>query len=83
MNIFGSSYEDTEIITVAENAIADDPALGGMQKVNVTCEEGVVTLTGQLNSEREKNSVEQNVRTALERASLSFDRIENDIHFAS
>ncbi len=78
--IFRNSYDDEQILIKAERAIAQDPVMNAMAAVGVSSQDGVVALTGSVNSGREKNHVENLVRTALDSSKTPYEDIDNRLN---
>ena len=72
-------YEDERIASRAQVAINEDPLLTGSEGLTVVSEKGVVTLTGVVHKEPERDRVEGDIRATLRDAGLKYDRIENKI----
>lgn len=77
MNWFGSRYKDEALALQAEQAIAEDVILNDISSLSVNSKNGVVSLAGKVNSERERAHAEDAVRSALERASLKHKQLVN------
>jgi hypothetical protein len=75
--LFGSTYEDDKLVLAAERAIAQDPVMNNPGGVGVASDEGVVMLSGTVNSEREKRHVESLIRSNLDNSKLKYAHIEN------
>ncbi|MEZ4618558.1 MAG: BON domain-containing protein [Caldilineaceae bacterium] len=79
MSWFGKSYKDEALVMQAEQALAEDVILNNVSGLGITSENGIVSLGGLVNSERERSHAEQIVRNALRRASLAHEEVVNEI----
>ncbi len=73
-----TKYDDGQLCTRAEEALAAD-ALVPPNAVDVTSEDGIVTLRGAVLSELEKRHALEAVSRAFETAGLAYARIEDRI----
>ncbi len=80
--MFGGKYNDDQLVSAVENAIAVDPLLHDATSVTVASKKGVIQLSGTMHSAREKERVEGVIRTTLTTLNLKFDQIVNDIQVA-
>jgi len=76
---FAKSYQDEELVMQAEQALAEDVILNDIGGLGVSSENGVVSILGTVNSERERNHAEDAVRNALQRAALKHEQIVNQL----
>jgi osmotically-inducible protein OsmY len=72
-------YNDDEIVHRAETAITEDPLISDWKDVDISSDKGVLTLSGFVHKETEKDRVEGVVRSSLRDAGLKFDRIVNEL----
>lgn len=77
--LFGSKYDDEEIVSAIQPALIDDPMITDHSKISVSSEDGVVTLAGSVEKQLEKDHIEGAVRDAVRYKGLKFERIANDI----
>jgi osmotically-inducible protein OsmY len=80
--LFGGKYNDEQLVSTVENAIAVDPLLHDATSVTVASKKGVIQLSGKVHSANEKERVEELIRSTLGIHNLKFDRIVNDIQVA-
>ncbi|HBY98047.1 MAG TPA: hypothetical protein DEP84_29575 [Chloroflexi bacterium] len=78
MPLFGPKYDDEQLCMRAEHALAEDPVVPAV-RVGVSCENGVVVLSGTVNSEREETHAVEVVRHALDAAQLQYDRVVDEL----
>lgn len=76
---FGSKYDDEKLVSSIQTAILEDPMIIDHSKVNVDSKDGVITLTGSVGKQMEKDHVEGTARDALRYHGHKFERIVNDI----
>ena len=74
-----AKYDDERIAARAQIAVDEDPLLKGSPELHVSCENGVVTISGTVHKDPEKDRVEGDIRSTLRDAGLKYDRIENEI----
>lgn len=79
MNWFGSKYKDEALALQAEQAIAEDVILNDISGLGINSKNGIVSLVGKVNSQREREHAEDAVRSALHRASLKHEQIVNEL----
>jgi osmotically-inducible protein OsmY len=77
--LFGGKYNDDQLVSAVENAIAVDPLLHDATNVTVTSKKGVIQLAGRVHSASEKERVEGVIRTTLSTLNLKYDQIVNRI----
>ena len=80
--VFGSKYNDEQLVAAVEQTIADDPLLQDTTAIMVASKKGIIELTGKMRSDREKERTESIIRTKLNTANLEFDQIVNHITVA-
>ena len=80
--MFGGKYNDEQIGSTLENAIAVDPLLRDPTSVTLSSKKGVILLSGKVHSASEKERVEELIRSTLSIHNLKYDRIVNDIQVA-
>ena len=76
---FAKSYRDEELVMQAEQALAEDVILNDIGGLGVTSENGVVSILGTVNSERERTHAEDAIRNALQRSALKHEQIVNQL----
>jgi len=77
--VFGSKYNDEQLVSAVEQAIADDPLLQDTTAIMVASKKGIIELTGKMRSDREKERTESVIRTKLNTTNLEFDQLVNHI----
>lgn len=78
--LFNSSkFNDAQLVSQAETAIATDPMVSDLGSLVVTSKNGVITLSGLVKNPQEKDRIEGVVRNALTTRSMKHERIVNDI----
>jgi hypothetical protein len=78
--LFGSNkYNDAQIVSRALTAVSTDPMVSDPGSLVVTSKNGVVTLSGNVPKQQEKERVEGVIRSALTTMSLKHDRIVNEL----
>jgi osmotically-inducible protein OsmY len=82
--LFGSrsKYNDTQIVSQATTAIANDPMISDVGAVVVTSKNGVITVSGVVQKEQEKDRIEGVIRSALTTMGLKHERIVNELRMA-
>jgi osmotically-inducible protein OsmY len=76
---FGKSYNDGQITATVQTAIDNDPLIKDPGAVVAASEKGVITLSGVVQKEQEKNRIEGVVRSALTTVGMKHERIINDL----
>ncbi len=76
---FGSSFDDEKLVSSVHTAVLEDPMITDPGKLTIESKDGVVTLTGRVQKQMEKDHVEGTVRNALRYHGLKFERIDNNI----
>ena len=77
--MFGGKYNDEQIVSTVENALAVDPLLQDAASYTVSSKKGVLLLNGKVHSASEKERVEELIRSTLSIHNLKYDRIVNAI----
>jgi osmotically-inducible protein OsmY len=77
--LFGGKYNDEQLVSTVENAIAVDPLLQDATSVTVSSKKGVLQLNGKVHSVSEKERIEGVIRTTLTTLNLKYDQIVNHI----
>lgn len=78
MQLFRTKYDDQKLETVARNALEADPMLDHATLL-VSSKKGVLTLTGVAHRGSERDRIEGVVRSALTKAGVKFERLDNQI----
>jgi osmotically-inducible protein OsmY len=77
--LFGSKYNDEQLVTQATKAITADPRTSDPSSLLVSSKKGVVTLGGIVPKEQDKGRIEENVRTALATLGLKYEGLNNEL----
>lgn len=75
----GSKYEDDQLVSAVTRALADDPIVDNPELIDVTSEDGVITMKGRVDKDMAKDHIEGAAREALRYKGLEFVRIDNAI----
>ena len=75
----GSRYNDAQLVSQAMTAITVDPMISDPSGLVVTSKNGVVSLSGIVYKEQEKDRIEGVVRSALTNVGLKHERIINEL----
>lgn len=75
----GSKFDDEQIISHAQTAIAEDPLVNEAGAVTIASAKGVVKLTGTVHRTQEKDRIEGVIRNALRTMGLKHERILNEL----
>lgn len=76
---FGNTYNDSQIASQVQTAIDTDPLIKDPGAVVAASEKGVITLSGVVQKEQEKDRIEGVVRNALTTVGMKHERIINDL----
>lgn len=80
MKLFGGNkYPDDQLARQATTAVTNDPLISDPGSVVVTSKNGVVTISGTVRQQNEKERVEGLVRTAISTMGLKHEQIVNDL----
>jgi hypothetical protein len=77
--LFGRKYNDEQLLSHAQTALATDPLLTEVTGVSIASTKGVVRLTGRVHQRTDKDRIEGDIRRAFTTAGLPYDRIINEI----
>jgi osmotically-inducible protein OsmY len=80
--MFGGKYNDEQLVSAVETAIAVDPLLRDPTSVTVSSKKGVLLLSGKVPSVSEKARVEALIGSTLTTHNLKYDQIINEIQVA-
>jgi hypothetical protein len=80
--LFGTKYNDSQLLSHARVALESDPLLTDVSSVVVASRNGVISLNGKAPRLAERDRIEGVIRTALRTAGLKFERIENELEVA-
>jgi len=83
MKLFGGKkYNDDQLVNQAMSAVAHDPLISDPGGLVVTSKNGVVTISGVVRDQQEKERIEGVVRNALTTMGLKHEQIVNDLRLA-
>jgi osmotically-inducible protein OsmY len=74
--LFKTKYKDDEVVRIAEEATDADPMIDG-RRLKISSKNGVITLEGTLPNSSTRAHLHEVITSALARASLKFDHIED------
>jgi osmotically-inducible protein OsmY len=75
----GNKYKDTQLVSQAMSAITADPLISDPSTLVVTSKKGVITLSGIIHKQQDKERIEGVVRNALTTMGLKHERIINEL----
>mgnify|MGYP003572624625 FL=1 len=74
-----TKYNDEQIAYRSQVAVSEDPLIDNSVDLTITSDHGVVTVSGTVHKEPERDRIEGVIRSTLRDAGLKYDRIENEI----
>jgi len=77
--IFGSNYDDEMLEREAHNAIEEKPNLRGLPNINVTADNGVVSIFGSVRTERMKKDIKEVIENKYNNNNIDYKKIKNDL----
>jgi hypothetical protein len=77
--LFGSKYNDEQLVTYARTAVTEDPLISEIAGVTIVSENGLIRLTGRVHRDSERSRIESVIRGSLLNTGQKFDQIVNDI----
>ncbi|GIV77870.1 BON domain-containing protein [Litorilinea aerophila] len=80
--LFGEKYNDTELEAHVRTAINADPLIKDASMINISCQKGVIKLSGKVSRVEDKDRLEGIVRSALRNAGLKYQSIVNEVNVA-
>jgi osmotically-inducible protein OsmY len=80
--MFGGKYNDEQLVSTVENALAVDPLLHDATSVTVTSQKGIIQLSGKVHGANEKERIEALIRNTLSLHNLKYDQLVNRIEVA-
>lgn len=75
----GSKYNDSQLVSQAMAAIAADPMIKDPEGLVVTSKNGVITLSGIVYKQQEKDRIEGLMRNSYTTMGLKHERIINEL----
>src|SRR4051794_30367192 len=75
----GSKYNDSQLVSQAMAAIAADPMIKDPEGILVTSKNGVITLSGIVYKQQEKDRIEGLLRSSYTTMGLKHERIINEL----
>jgi osmotically-inducible protein OsmY len=83
MKLFGGNkYNDEQLVNQATAAIANDPLISDPGGIVVTSKNGVLTISGVVRDQQEKERIEGVVHNALTTMGLKHERVVNELRLA-
>ena len=80
MKLFGGNkYNDDQLTNQSMVAIANDPLISDPGSLVVNSKSGVVSISGVVRSEQEKERIEAVVHNAITTMGLKYERIDNEL----
>jgi len=79
----GAKYNDEQLVAQAQIAIAADPLISDPTGLVVTSKKGVITLSGIVQRQQERDRIEGVVRNALTTMGLKHDSFINELKLPS
>ncbi|MFN8468123.1 MAG: BON domain-containing protein [Caldilineaceae bacterium] len=80
MKLFGGNkYPDDQLASQATTAVTHDPLISDPGSVVVTSKNGVVTISGTVRQQNEKERIEGLVRNAISTMGLKYEQIVNEL----
>jgi osmotically-inducible protein OsmY len=80
MKLFGGNkYNDDQLVNQSMTAIANDPLISDSGRMVVNSKNGVVTISGTVRDQHEKERIEGVVRNALTTMGLKHEQIVNEL----
>ena len=74
-----TKYDDQRLASRTQAAIEADPMIPASSDLNIASKKGVLTISGTVHKESERDRIEGVVRSTLRDTGLKFDRIVNEI----
>ncbi len=74
-----AKFDDAKIVSVATRVIEEDPAIENSSQLIVTSKNGVVTLSGAVQTEMQLRHIEGAVNSGLKTAGLKHAEIVNQL----
>jgi osmotically-inducible protein OsmY len=75
----GSKYNDNQLVQQSMSAVSTDPMIDDPSSLVVTSKKGVITVSGIVHKQQEKDRIEGVIRNALTTRSLKHERIVNEL----
>ena len=78
--MFGSNYEDGKIEVVAEETAGDNPVMQKhFENLEFDSEDGVLTIEGEVKSEKVKKRVYEMVEEKLKKTRVDFEEVVDEM----
>ena len=74
------SYPDHRLAWHARQAVASDPLLLDLTRMSITCDRGVIRLTGRVPHASDRTRIEGDIHHALRTTGLPYRRIVNQLY---
>ncbi|HMA58945.1 MAG TPA: BON domain-containing protein [Halanaerobiales bacterium] len=77
--IFGKNYNDELLQKEAKNAIEEQPTLRGIPNINVTSDNGIVSIFGSVRTEELKKDIKKIIENKYDEKNIDYKEIQNDL----
>jgi len=77
--IFGKNYNDELLQKEAKNAIDEQPTLRGIPNINVTSDNGIVSIFGSVRTEELKKDIKKIIENKYDEKNIDYKEIQNDL----
>ena len=77
--IFGKNYNDELLQKEAKNAIDEQPTLRGIPNINVTSDNGIVSIFGSERTEELKKDIKKIIENKYDEKNIDYKEIQNDL----
>jgi osmotically-inducible protein OsmY len=77
--IFGSNYDDELLKKEAHNALEEQPTIRGIPNINVTSENGVVSIFGSVRTQELKKDIKKAIEKKYNDKNIDYKEINNDL----
>lgn len=77
--IFGKNYNDELLQKEGKNAIDEQPTLWGIPNINVTSDNGIVSIFGSVRTEELKKDIKKVIENKYDEKNIDYKEIQNDL----
>ncbi len=77
--IFGKNYNDELLQKEGKNAIDEQPTLRGIPNINVTSDNGIVSIFGSVRTEELKKDIKKVIENKYDEKNIDYKEIQNDL----
>jgi osmotically-inducible protein OsmY len=77
--IFGSNYDDDLLKKEAHNAIEEQPTLRGIPNINITSDNGIVSIFGSVRTQELKKDIKKAIEKKYNDKNIEYKKIKNDL----